>query len=109
MGERTDRILDDIINRISQAVHPERIILFGSLAWGEADEESDIDLLVIMASNESRTARAVRLGRLFRPRPAPLDILVLTPEEVSERVALGDPFIQDILSRGKVLYEAEAA
>ena len=104
-----NHILDDIIARILGVARPDRIILFGSLAWGDPDEESDIDLLVIMDTDESRATRAIRLGRLFRPRPAPLDILVMTPEEVTERVELGDPFIQDILSRGRVLFEADAA
>ena len=109
MGDPMNHILDDIIARILGVARPDRIILFGSLAWGDPDEESDIDLLVIMDTDESRATRAIRLGRLFRPRPAPLDILVMTPEEVTERVELGDPFIQDILSRGRVLFEADAA
>ena len=98
-----------IAERIASKVHPERIILFGSRAWGSAGPESDVDLLVIVESDEPPVERAVALGRLFRPRPAPLDLIVMTPAEVQDRLQAGDGFLRRILEDGKVLYRALAA
>ena len=103
------RIVREIAKRIESQVRPHRIVLFGSRAWGTADVHSDVDLLVIVDSDESPVERAVALGRLFRPRPAPLDLVVLTPREVEERLAAGDTFLKRILDEGVVLYDALAA
>lgn len=83
---------------------PEKIILFGSYAWGGESEDSDVDLLIIKETkNTFETARQID-GSVF-PRPFPLDILVYTPQQISAREVAGDIFIQDILTNGKILYE----
>jgi predicted nucleotidyltransferase len=102
-------VVDEIVERIRAHARPDRIILFGSRAWGTARPDSDVDLLVIVDSEDPPVERAVALGRLFRPRPAPLDLLVLTPSEVRERLGAGDPFLRRILEEGEVLYDALAA
>jgi uncharacterized protein len=102
-------VVRDIADRIRTHAQPKRIILFGSRAWGAARPDSDVDLLVILESDDPPVERAVALGRLFRPRPAPLDLLVMTPAEVHERLGTGDPFLQRILDEGEVLYDALAA
>ncbi len=95
------RFADDI----GRKFHPERVILFGSHARGETTADSDVDVLVVMPFEGRPWKMAVEIRRNTRP-PFPLDLLVRTPEQVRERLALGDPFIREILHDGKVLYEA---
>lgn len=98
-------ILDSITDKIVTRFHPSKIILFGSYAKGNAKEDSDIDLLVIMETKKSSHDRIVEISRLLRPRPAPLDIIVKTPDEIQHRLSIGDFFIEDIIKNGLVLYE----
>ncbi|HEX7517900.1 MAG TPA: nucleotidyltransferase domain-containing protein [Chthoniobacterales bacterium] len=93
-------------NAIAAAFKPERIILFGSHANGQPDENSDVDVLVVM-----RNAR--RLGR--HPAAAirmkvrsdfPVDMLVRDEREVARRVKEKDLFMLEITERGRVMYEA---
>ena len=100
----TERVLAEIVRRIVVALHPERIILFGSYAYGTPSSDSDVDLLVIMETMARPVDRYLAVSRLIRPRPFPLDILVKTPDEVGGALAKGDPFIQEIVTRGRVLY-----
>jgi uncharacterized protein len=94
-----------LCQRIAEAFHPEKIILFGSRAYGKPQEDSDIDLLIIMPYEGSHRAAAVRI-RNHLDVLAPMDILVRTPEEVQERIEMGDQFMREIVTRGKVIYEA---
>ncbi|MCI0693847.1 nucleotidyltransferase domain-containing protein [candidate division KSB1 bacterium] len=91
--------------KIVDAVDPEKIILFGSFAYGKPNFDSDVDLLVIMESDKSAHARSAQISEILCPRPFPVDIIVRTPTEVTERLAIGDYFFQEILTKGKVLYE----
>ena len=63
-----------------------------------------MDLLVILETNQKTAERQMAVSRLIRPRPFPVDILVRTPEEIKQALHLQDPFIRDILERGRVLY-----
>ncbi len=101
----TEEILAEIVRRIVEKLAPEQIILFGSYAYGAPNQDSDVDLFVIMESNLSHAYRALEVGRLIRPRPFPIDIIVKTPVEVADAVMKGDFFIQEIVARGRVLYE----
>ena len=91
--------------RIVEAERPEKIILFGSYASGTATETSDIDLLVISRSTLPRPEREVRLTRQLFGSGVPYDLLVLTPEEMQERLRRNGPFIREILSTGRVVYQ----
>jgi uncharacterized protein len=93
------------VQRIAQALQPQKIILFGSYAYGTPTPDSDVDLLVIMETTASPKERYLAVCRLLRPRPFPVDILVRTPAEIQHAVRSGDFFIKEILSRGRVLYE----
>ena len=93
------------IQRIVQELNPEKIVLFGSYAYGNPNPDSDVDLLVIMNTKESHKDRSWAVSRLLLPRPFPVDILVKTPREVNEGLETGDFFLKEILSRGKVLYD----
>ena len=93
---------------IAREFQPEKIILFGSWAYGKPDTDSDIDLLVVMPFEGSPFRQAgTILNRVIQAVGVlPLDILVRTAEQLDERLALGDRFVREILERGKVLYEA---
>ena len=93
------------VQRIAEALHPKKIILFGSYAYGTPTSDSDVDLLVIMETSAPHVERYLAVCRLLRPRPFPVDILVRTPVEIERALGSGDFFIQEILSRGRVLYE----
>lgn len=91
--------------KIGRQLRPKKVILFGSYAHGHPTADSDVDLFVIMPSRQRPAERARLVSKLLHPRPFPVDILVRTPQEVRQRLALGDSFIQEIITRGKVLYE----
>jgi len=99
------RSLRPAIQRIVDELKPEKIILFGSYAYGKPNPHSDVDLLIILKTNASLKERSWNVSRLLLPRPFPVDILVKTPKEVEKALKSGDFFLQDILSHGKVLYE----
>jgi uncharacterized protein len=101
----TMRQIEDVSGRIAAEFEPERILLFGSYAWGAPSPDSDVDLLVILPFEGKAVAKSVEMRLKIKP-PFPVDLLVRTPEKIHERLALGDPFIRSILERGKVLYEA---
>ncbi len=94
-----------LCRRIVEAFHPDKIILFGSRAYGKPREDSDIDLLVVMPYKGSSRAQAVRILRHLGVL-APIDLLVRTKDEIRERIKIEDDFIQEIVERGKVMYEA---
>jgi predicted nucleotidyltransferase len=98
--------LQKIVQSLIEAYRPQQIVLFGSLACGAPDEDSDIDLLIIKETDESPLARRVRVRQLVADpeRRVPFSPLVLTPEELAHRLTLGDPFYLEIMRRGKVLY-----
>ena len=95
----------ELTARIVEAERPEKIILFGSYANGTATESSDIDLLVISRSTLPRREREVHLTRQLFGSGVPYDLLVLTPEELEERLRRNGPFIREILSTGQVIYQ----
>ena len=93
------------IQKIVQELNPEKIVLFGSYAYGNPNPDSDVDLLVIMNTKASPKDRSWAVSRLLLPRPFPVDILVKTPREVQQGLETGDFFLKEILTRGKVLYD----
>jgi predicted nucleotidyltransferase len=101
----TDELLREVTERIVEALAPERVILFGSYAHGKPTPDSDVDLLIVMESNERPLKRRRAVSHLFRERPFPMDIIVRTPQEMRRSLERVDPFIHDILQRGKVLYD----
>ena len=95
----------EITRRIVQTVHPRRIILFGSRARGQAQADSDWDILVIADSNLPRHRRAAPLYGALSDIPVPVDILVYTPEEVEEWREVPQAFVTTATREGKVVYE----
>jgi predicted nucleotidyltransferase len=96
---------------IAREFQPEKIILFGSWAYGTPDAESDIDLLIVMPFEGSpfRQAGTILKSVVQSVGVLPLDLLVRTTEQLNERLTIGDSFMREILERGKVLYEADHA
>jgi predicted nucleotidyltransferase len=101
----TEESLAVIVQRLVPALKPHKIIVFGSYSYGAPSPDSDLDLLVIADTQARPVDRYLRVSSLLRPRPFPLDILVKTPEEIKQAFAQGDPFIVEILTQGRVLYE----
>jgi predicted nucleotidyltransferase len=101
----TEEALQAIVHRLVTELHPHKIMLFGSYSYGTPTVDSDVDLLVIMDTTASPVDRYLRVSRLLRPRPFPLDLLVKTPKEIAQALARDDAFVQEIMTRGRVLYE----
>jgi uncharacterized protein len=100
--------LPQAIERIVSAFRPEKIILFGSYAFGNPTHDSDVDLLVIMETNGSRKEKHRAVSMLLYPRQFPVDIIVKTPKEVADAMKGGKDnsfFIREIMKKGKVLYD----
>lgn len=93
------------VERIVQELHPQKIILFGSYAYGNPTPDSDVDLLVIMETESSSSQRYLAVSRLLEPRPFPVDIIVKTPAEIEQALHKGDSFIREMVTQGIVLYE----
>lgn len=105
--KRLEKILFEIVEAIKAKYAPERIILYGSFAYGVPDENSDIDLLIIKKTPERPLDRMALVHRIVDIRDSSYPAfspLVLTPEEIKQRLEIGDQFIQEILTRGEVLY-----
>jgi predicted nucleotidyltransferase len=93
------------LEKLIEQVQPEKIILFGSYAYGHPTPDSDVDLLVIMETTDPPTERFMKVARLLRPRLFPVDILVYTPQEIEEALEHNNIFIREIYTKGITLYE----
>ena len=105
LERRVSDELPRVVERIVARLDPEMIVLFGSYAYGAPTVDSDVDLLVILDTDAPRKERSWLVSRLLIPRPFPVDILVKTPDEVELALTGRDFFLQEIMARGKVLYE----
>lgn len=92
--------------KIKEKFNPEKIILFGSYAYGNPSNSSDVDLLIIMDTNESYPSEAAKI-RLYLDEIfgviCPMDILVRTPNEVKKRIDKGDFFLRTVIQKGQHL------
>ncbi len=91
---------DEIAHRYS----PHKIVLFGSQASGGQNEDSDVDLLIVMDFEGRRARKAAEILCAIN-HPFPVDILLRRPEEIRHRLEIGDYFIQDIMTEGRTLYD----
>ncbi len=96
--------INAVVQKIVDAFNPEKVILFGSYAYGKPTIDSDVDMLVVMESDERPAKRATRAYHVVHGKTFPMDIVVRTPQELAHRLAIGDYFIKEIIKRGKVLY-----
>ena len=100
--------IKDLCRQIVENFNPQKVILFGSHAYGKPNEDSDVDLLVVMPFECRSVEQAIKIRQRIYPE-MPLDLLARTPAQIRERLDLGDFFIKDIIERGKILYESENA
>ncbi len=93
------------VDRIVQKIHPEKVILFGSYAYGRPNRHSDVDLFVIKASRKRFNETRLEIDRLLSDRELPIDIVVRSPSHVRKKLRLGDCFTREVMKRGLLLYE----
>lgn len=103
---RAHKALQAIVEKVKREYEPERIILFGSYAYGRPTEGSDLDLLIVKETPEPFHKRWAQVCRLVSAEIAGLDFcpFVVTPEELNRRLEMGDQFFLEIMAKGKVLY-----
>lgn len=95
----------EVVRQIVEQFHPIKIVLFGSYAYGTPREGSDVDLLVVMDTPLREVDQAIEICQSIDYWFG-IDMLVRTPTAIAQRLQLGDPFIKEILTQGKVLYES---
>ncbi|MBI2981725.1 MAG: nucleotidyltransferase domain-containing protein, partial [Deltaproteobacteria bacterium] len=103
-GSQHQKWLDQAIDQIKRHYDPEKIVLFGSFASGNAKEGSDIDLFIVKKTNKRRLDRVDEVLDLIDPEN-PVELHIYTPQEVEKRLKQGDFFIRQVLEKGKLLYE----
>lgn len=102
--EEIQKEIESITHQIVEKYKPEKIILFGSAVWGKFTPDSDLDFLIIKKDTPYLGRDRMReLSRLIDKNVA-ADFLIYRPEEFDEGLKLGDPFLKNIASKGKVLY-----
>ena len=99
------KTLPQAVKKIVEMLKPEKIILFGSYAYGNPTPDSDVDLLVIMKSRKSIKECRLAISRLLIPRPFPVDIIVKKPKEIAYALKTNSVFTKEIYTKGIVLYE----
>jgi predicted nucleotidyltransferase len=93
-----------LTERIVQEFHPDRIILFGSYAYGQPRSDSDIDLLVVLPFEGKGFRKSLEILNRVAPEFS-VDLLARRPDDTARRYAEGDPLIREALDHGKILYE----
>lgn len=99
-------LLSSIVTKLKAQYQAEKVILFGSHAWGTPDAESDLDLLIVKDTAQPRRERAREVRHILHEEntQTSMDILVMTPAEIQARLAMGDSFIARVMHEGAVLY-----
>ena len=104
------KTLPQAVKKIAEMPKPEKIILFGSYAYGNPTPDSDVDLLVVMETNGNPKEKHLAISTALQPRSFPVDIIVKTPQEIREALQGGTDnafFIRKIFQKGKPLYEKQ--
>jgi predicted nucleotidyltransferase len=101
----TRRQIKAYATEVARRFRPKRIILFGSYAYGNPTRDSDVDLLVVLRHKGRNVEKAIEIQLTVQPA-FPLDLLVRTPEKITQRLAWGDCFLKEIVTKGQVLYES---
>lgn len=107
-SRRIRDVIKQVVDLLKARYQPERIVLFGSWAYGEPTEESDVDLLIVKRTKEPFHRRWAEVYQLIQPLVKGIDFspFVMTPEELARRQRGRDPFLEEILTRGQTLYAA---
>jgi len=102
----TPEKLREAVRRLVEAAHPCRIILFGSHARGDASEDSDVDLLIVLPEVKDRIAEMTRLLRVLRGLMLPTDLLVVSKAMFDDRIHTPGTVYFDAWREGQILYDA---
>jgi predicted nucleotidyltransferase len=97
--------LNEVVDRIARKFNPIQIILFGSWARGEAGEDSDLDLLVVLSRVVHKRKAAIEILRSLNGLPISKEVLVTTPEEIKTRGDVVGDILRPALQEGKIIYE----
>jgi len=106
--ETVNEKIDELVRRIVNRFHPEKVILFGSFARGTAGEDSDADVLVVMPVEGSKRKKANEIDVALVGIDLAVDVIVVTPEELERQKDQIGTIIYPALKEGKVLYEKAA-
>lgn len=98
--------IKDLCRQMVTGFNPQKIILFGSYAYGKPNEDSDLDFLVVMPFKGRSVDQAIRIRKGISTK-MPLDLMVRTPLQIEKRLKLNDFFIKEAIDKGRVLYESE--
>jgi len=98
--------IEELGRSIGREFNAAKVILFGSFAYGNPSQGSDVDLLVIMEFKGKGAWKSLEIMDRLNPRFG-VDLIVRTPEQVKQRLEWNDFFMKDIIEKGKVLYEAD--
>src|SRR3972149_4347073 len=95
--KKIKKLISEVVDKIKKEYQPEKIILFGSYAYGTPTEDSDIDLFIVKETDKRRIDRFVEVSELLHDprRHISIQPMVYTPEEVKKRLAIGDQFVED--------------
>jgi len=105
MNSLSDELVREIVRRIVDTAQPDKVIMFGSHARGDARPNSDVDVLVIKPSDEPRYRRSVPLYVALADLPVEVEVMVYTPEEVAEWSEVPQAFVTTAVREGKTIYE----
>lgn len=102
------QVIGQVVDVLKDRYQPERIVLFGSWAYGQPTSESDVDLLIVKRTARPFHKRWAEVYQLVQPIVRGIDFspFVLTPEEVAQRARARDPFLEEVLTHGQTLYAA---
>lgn len=108
MNKKTKKVIDALVESLKEGYRPQQVILFGSHAWGEPTDESDIDLLIVKDTRVLFFKRLLEVRKIVSQARAgyAFEPIVLTPKELKVRLEEHDSFFERIIKSGKVLYAA---
>ena len=103
----TKQYIQQMVERIAGQFHPEKIILFGSHARGNADSDSDVDLLIVMPVSGSRREKAIEIAVTLHDIPLAKDVIVVSPEDFKWRSKVVGTIERPAAREGKLLYASK--
>jgi predicted nucleotidyltransferase len=105
MKELSTELLDEITKRLSESIHPERIYLFGSHAAGNPEDDSDVDLLVVVRDTDKSTREITLEGRKsLWGLQIPLDLIVCTESQFNRYGQVKNTIMNEALCEGRIVY-----
>ncbi|HEX4959303.1 MAG TPA: nucleotidyltransferase domain-containing protein [Thermoanaerobaculia bacterium] len=100
----SDPVVERVVKVIAEAIHPQKIILFGSRAMGTARPDSDLDLVIIYAGEKSKRQVKLDIHRSMGSESLPMDLFVLSPEEMLRQRHVANTLAREVAERGVTVY-----